>query len=258
MAGIIAFFDILGYQSFLENNSAPESALSTLKIITDLPEQVEKEVVEQWMKNESGRGKVAEEIAKACKHLIFSDTIVLSIEYPDNADENWKLTALAYLSIFSARLYLNMFFSGLPMRGVIGEGDFVFVETCLAGRAVVDTYKLCQSMDVAGVIFQDSLLISLSKAVKENERDRFFVPHMTSFNRGSDEKHFVHLNWLGFFDPRNQLEIRADIEMFVLRAFLGHKKDCRLEVDSKIHNTNKLIRRLFIAIDDHEAKAKAG
>src|SRR5580698_3663899 len=148
MAGVIAFFDILGYQNFLENNSAPESALKTLKLINDIPKHVQKDLVEQWMKHEVSRGKIAEEVATACKHLIFSDTIVLSIEYPQNADDNWKLTALGYLTIYSSKLFLNMFFSGLPMRGVIGSGDFVFVESCLAGRAVIDAYKLCASLDV--------------------------------------------------------------------------------------------------------------
>jgi hypothetical protein len=36
MNGLIAFFDILGYQSFLENNSAIESAEKVLELITEI------------------------------------------------------------------------------------------------------------------------------------------------------------------------------------------------------------------------------
>jgi hypothetical protein len=50
MNGLIAFFDILGYQSFLENNSATESAEKVLKLITDIPQKAKSEVAEAWLK----------------------------------------------------------------------------------------------------------------------------------------------------------------------------------------------------------------
>ena len=40
MNGLIAFFDILGYQSFLENNSAEQSALKVFDFITESPSKV--------------------------------------------------------------------------------------------------------------------------------------------------------------------------------------------------------------------------
>jgi hypothetical protein len=48
MNGLIAFFDILGYQSFLENNSATQSAEKVLKLITEIPEQTKSEVSKRW------------------------------------------------------------------------------------------------------------------------------------------------------------------------------------------------------------------
>jgi hypothetical protein len=62
MNGLIAFFDILGYQSFLENNnSATESAEKVLTIVTGLPKQIKLEVLDRWKSLHGGisitRGK---------------------------------------------------------------------------------------------------------------------------------------------------------------------------------------------------------
>ncbi len=257
MAGLIAFFDVLGYQSFLENNSARESALQTLKLIKELPGLVEKQLIEQWMKHEAGRGEMAVEVSKACKPLIFSDTIVLSIEYPEHAEEIWKFTALGYLTIYAANLFCGMFASGLPMRGVIGEGEFIFVDACLAGRAVVEAYKLCNSLDLAGLVVQDSFKDRVPKLFLPPDGPKFFVWHKTPVDHSKNERQFIHLNWLGFFKPEDRQRIQADIETVVFRSFSGHKKDCSLAVNSKIQNTVKLLRYLSLALDHPDSVLSA-
>jgi hypothetical protein len=72
--------------------------------------------------------------------LIFSDSIVLSVEYPTGADETWKYAALGYLTLYSTKLFDYMFVSGLPLRGAIVEGILLLkIHASLAERLLTLT-----------------------------------------------------------------------------------------------------------------------
>src|ERR1700677_431636 len=115
MNGLIGFFDILGYQSFLENNSAADSAEKVLKLITDIPANIKANTSRVWLNlNVEEPDKYPTQFADVLKHQIFSDTIVLSIEYPLETSTDWKENALVYMTSASAALSLEMFLGGLP------------------------------------------------------------------------------------------------------------------------------------------------
>jgi hypothetical protein len=251
MNGLIAFFDILGYQSFLENNSASESALKVLDLITGIPKANVIRLSKQWNANETkALGETAKEIAASLRHLIFSDTIVLSLPYPEAATDIWKVSALGYIGLVSAFLSAEMFERGLPVRGAIVEGTFVVKESCLAGKAIVEAYRMCESLDLACVVFSPDLSSRAEEAFTECNFDRFFVQYMTPL-KGLSEKRFLHVNWAAFLAEDVRKRFTSDISTFVLRSFWAHEKDCPLAVDQKIHNTQKLARRFAIALDIH-------
>src|SRR5438034_666770 len=104
MNGLIAFLDILGYQSFLENNSATDSALNVLELIIKTPHNVATQLAASWQATPN-LSKTQPQVA----HLIFSDTIVLSLEYTPDADDLWKQTALIYLTAFAGSLSATLF-----------------------------------------------------------------------------------------------------------------------------------------------------
>jgi hypothetical protein len=249
MNGLIAYFDILGYQSFLENNSGAESALKVLELITGIPKANAARLSEQWKANETGNmGEMAKEIANSLRHLIFSDTIVLSLPYPHAATDKWKENALAYIGLVSALLSAEMFDQGLPVRGALVEGTFVVKESCLAGKAVVEAYRMCESLDLASVVFSPDLSPRTREAFIGSSYERYFVHYMTPL-KGLPEKRFLHLNWAAFLPEGVRTRFLSDISTFVLRSFWAHEKDCPLAVDQKIHNTQKLARRFAIAFD---------
>jgi len=129
MRGLIGFFDILGYQNFLENNSATESALNVLKIITDIPKEI-KHLNKQVAKTTPD----IKDFDDHLKHLVFSDTLVFTLDYPENVDAEWIDNARVFIEAASAALTAKMFENGLPVRGVIHEGDFITKDMCFALR----------------------------------------------------------------------------------------------------------------------------
>jgi hypothetical protein len=256
MTGLIAFFDILGYQSFLENNSAPEAAEKVLEMILTLPVQV-KEKVKAHMLTQIPKeaNPNVQSATSAIKHLIFSDTIVLLLPYPDGASQEWREIALANIAFASADLCQSLFAFGLPTRGALHEGEFILKEYCFAGTGIIDAYRLCSKLDFAGVVLSEPLAADLAKIQAKTRAfntvtyDHFFVPIYSPL-KGGAEKTLFHLNWVQSIQGENRLDLKSDVIQFVMRSFWAHKKDCPLSVDAKIRQTCKIMRRLMLACDE--------
>lgn len=259
MNGLIAFFDILGYQSFLENNnSATATAEKVLKIITDTPEQVRTSVLKSILSRIGGLpGIPIKEVESSLNHLVFSDTIVLSIEYPENASADWIKTALNYFVAVSAELYLEMFKEGLPMRGAIVEGNFLVRQHCFAGQAIVDAYKLCASLDFSGIVIHPKMNTRLQEIYAGWPINLFFVDYLSPMNNSSEAK-LLHINWPDSMSKEELLALRQDVESFVFRSFWSHNKDISRSANSKAENTIKLIRRFSIRLEEIDNKFKTG
>lgn len=238
MKGLIGFFDILGYQNFLENNSATDSALEVLDIITGIPVEVRNftaSVVESKRPEDK-------EYCDALTHLVFSDTIVFTLVYPDNVGDDWKFNAQSFMSVSSSVLAAEMFKKGLPIRGVIHEGDFLVKETCLAGKGIVEAYQLCESLDFSGVVYTPSLRDGME--LKSNNDGRFTFTYLAP-QKGGGEVKLLHANWLLFLGNEGLAQCSEDVEKYVLESFWAHQKDCSNKVDSKVRNTVKVIRKML-------------
>jgi hypothetical protein len=251
MTGLIAYFDILGYQSFLDKNpdSTSETVKKVLELITNIPQKIKDDISKAFIEIEEG-DKDAEIVSNSIVPLIFSDTILLSIQYPKNVSVMWKAKALFLLSAMSNYLCGKMFVEGLPLRGVIVEGDFTILKNCLAGEAIVRAYKICQTLDLSGVVIPQNVLDGFSDFINQTGAYSFILSYLTPKNKGLKEEPMYHTNWLHFYTSDQQKNISEDIERFVLRSFWAHNKDCSQEVDSKVSNTSKLLRRFVIALEN--------
>lgn len=243
MKGLVGFFDILGYQSFLENNSASRSALDVLKIINDIPQRA-REATKQAVQDDPDFNGVSE----ALTHLVFSDTIVFTLAYPEDADSDWIYLAQGYFSICSANLASEMFENGLPIRGVIHEGDFVTKEHCLAGKAVVEAYQLCGQLNFAGLVFTknlgDKIVESQHDGAVNNDSD-FIFSYLAPMKDGSEMK-LGHINWLRWLTGSSIEKFEKDAEGYVLSSFWAHQKDCPKSADQKVYNTVKVMRKMLL------------
>lgn len=253
MQGILSFFDILGYQSYLENNTSSESALEVLELITSIPHVIKNDFRQKWIEASPDQN-IATEIDNSLKMLIFSDTIVLAIEYPENADNTWKETCLAYMIMSSARLMARMFVFGLPMRGVIHTGDFIIKDICLAGKAVVEAYKICNSLNLSAFVISKELEIEL-KTYQMRQKPLFqthnfgiyFVKYLTQL-RDNVEAKYLHFNWFSYLDFSDDTSYKNNIDSFVFNHFWAHQKDISMEANNKVFNTIKLFRK-FMSVE---------
>ena len=78
-SGIIGFFDILGYQSFMENNENVAGA--TAEKVLNFMVNLENNIPERILLNISRNYKVVKKLLNEIKFLVFSDTILLTSTY---------------------------------------------------------------------------------------------------------------------------------------------------------------------------------
>src|SRR2546423_14599742 len=80
--GVIGFFDILGYTSFVENNSPRDAAQLVVDVLFRAREEVPALIREEFMRIDHAKvDHDFEEDMAAVQWLIFSDTILLTMPY---------------------------------------------------------------------------------------------------------------------------------------------------------------------------------
>ena len=141
---LLAYFDILGYQAFLKNNSALETAEKVFQIVKEAPKKACAAQDSYSKLPETGSEWKA--IADSLKSLVFSDTIVISCPIPESGPNHRQIALIGGISSDIAK---EMFVNGLPVRGVVTFGSFIFDEACIAGRAIMEAHTLCQMLDLA-------------------------------------------------------------------------------------------------------------
>lgn len=275
MNGLIAYFDILGYQNFLKNNSAEASVSDVLDILNNLPNMIkefsQKQItqISQFEGVEDNVKELFSSFHNTLDHLVFSDTIVLTLQLPYKnskllMDPRSFMIGISYMAVCAAYLFERMHFNGLPVRGVIHEGEYFKKEYCLAGLGIVEAYQSCESINLSGLVCSKSLskkVLDIYKnkngnAINNNSGVMFLFTHQTPHKDGS-EVSLVHINWLEavVFDDENMqryMECRKDVDNYVWQSFWAHQKDCPSSVDLKVQNTIKLIRKMIYNIDNSE------
>ncbi|SOD22588.1 hypothetical protein [Nitrosomonas ureae] len=269
MPGLICYFDILGYQNFLKNNSAEKSINKVFNIITSIPDLISK-LSENWIKELEQteylsllEKKYLAEFKHNLKHLVFSDTIVLTLPLPSfhlhsNTIKIFHV-GLYHIKLCASVLMEEMHSQGLPVRGVIHEGEFFLKDSCLAGSGIVEAYQLCEELNFSGLVCTQSLSntllerFKLHKPIINNDGAALLFTYPTPLKNGSEIK-LVLVNWMEVIlavkeDSHYFDECRKDIEYYVLKSFWAHLKDCPNLVDLKVHNTVKLIRKMLLNVD---------
>lgn len=247
-SGLIAFCDILGYRSFLKNNSAEDACTKVLDIINEAPSKTKETVhneLSSWDTSALGLNEL--------EHYVFSDSIVLTLEIPDESDLSIWMNRFFHFTAVTTMLQKNMFDNGLPLRSVVHQGEYFVRENSLAGKGIVEAYDLVENLNLSTIANSKSIETKLEEITDGNEfpAGHFLVKYLTPLKNGA-EVPLYNSNWIAGYEEDVLATIKGDVESYVLKSFWAHSKDCAISVDIKIANTAKLIRRMLLAIEDSE------
>lgn len=254
--GIIGFFDILGYQSFLENNedAAAEATEKVLNFMVNLEKHIPSRI-RNIFKNSKALRKLVNEI----EFLVFSDTILLTSKYDGNEDLERKTDKWFLFLIASLLLNRWMFEYGLPLRGVITIGNFLVIEHCFAGKPIIDAYKLCHDLDLAACVMTNNAYQEVTKLADSPKRknikkllDSSIVEYLIPRKSGKEEKlSTLNLLTLRGLKPKSNKgnikpkDIKIDFRQIVFNTFWKHNKDIKQDALSKVANTEQYLRYII-------------
>jgi hypothetical protein len=234
--GLVGFFDILGYQSFLANNSARDAAQVVADVLLRARDQVQ-----ETMRAELGTDETPlEEDLDAVRWLIFSDTIFLTLPYTCERPENdrranaWRWVLLL---IHAHILHEHLFDQGLPVRGAISCGEYYVSENCFVGQPIVEAYQFASAINLSAVVVAPSPAAQMDSVAQTDypmSVRAFTRDYLTPLRDGREER----LRAVGI--QRSLLV--DDVGQYVYDSFARYGKDVSLAVQSKLQNTENFFR----------------
>lgn len=257
--GFVGFFDILGYKSFLEAGIT-EVTWKVIDILDRLPQMVKDAQMRHY-----GRGSdILEDLAWEVDRVVFlnvSDSILLRSAYDKRRDPSKQPSQAATFLETALVLERVMFEAGLPLRGAIAFGEFVFHEKqkvhVFAGKPIIDAYTLGQSLDLAACVIHETAekefqkLIDLAPDIwkgllnegNQNNSTRL-VRYPVPIKKVETEPELLCLNlaWPRMLAACKPLKDRTDLRQYVLEQFWAHNKQVRPDEMPKVENTKKFLR----------------
>lgn len=163
-SGVVAFFDILGYKSFLRHCPCDEAAALVVNIIAG----AEDAVVSHITRTAAGAGDAALLIqhVRTITWVVFSDTLLLLCPF-DESLSSADVVRRWYAVILSAQvLSKHMFEEGLPLRGCISYGQFIHEKNCFAGKTILEAYEFAEALPFAATVIQPAAFDALQGAAE--------------------------------------------------------------------------------------------
>lgn len=176
----VAYFDILGFGSILENNS-----FIAYRTLLNLKESVDEQ--RGLPISQAKRDKIDEKY--------FSDTVIFVSE--DDGEISLLAVIVRSIEIFEAASMRN-----IPLRGGIAHGEWFQSEdkSVFTGTALKEAYEIGESQQMLGIRISDSVY----SKIFENRVDDFFshenitIKYNVPLKSNKTKKCYV-LNWPAFF-----------------------------------------------------------
>jgi hypothetical protein len=241
-SGFIGYFDILGYQAFLENNSPEVAAERVLGTLLKLDQDTPSKLLESMAPFYEGNDRATLDIyLKDIKWLVFSDTVLMTMVTDEIPDDKIEIRWLVFL-LQCSYLWRKMFDFGLPLRGAITRGSFVVQGTCFAGKSIVNAYKSASSLNFAGAVITQELSDWSKKIIGQASHAALFHQPYLVPRKGKASCMEEILNVAATYPHERKWD--GDIRQLVHECFWKHEKNIGEDVSDKIENTEKLLRFL--------------
>lgn len=234
--GLVAFFDVLGYQDFVLHSDIQKSAEVIEKVVLPMPSIALHLIVERLKLANS-------EELKRClgKPVIISDSIVWDFSFDPSLRGGVEIQWITFLTACSLFQQL-MFKQWLPVRGAISYGEYYISGSCFAGKPVIEAYALCSKINLVGC----GMTLRAEKELprgKVGGIDAFaglLTDYLTPLN-GLPAQYMKLLNW-GFPGGFLLEPLGDDIRDKIVESFLGHGKQIPIETYAKVNNTEAFLR----------------
>jgi len=261
--GIIGLYDILGYKDFLDNNSfdtAVKDIDNVLKTISNSDKYITNKIFDIFMRSHNANEIIVKKLLRQMRWFIFSDTIIQVSTFKKDERPGSKYNKWLIFLIASLVLNRYMFNSGLPLRGAITTGNFLFRKLCFAGKPIIEAYELANSLDLSACVITDeaynesATLINSSKYEKVKKLfNALIIKYQIPKNDKSsntDNQNQKSLFTLNLLVPKalKLSIIKKDVDLYkcVLNKFKMHnKRVTEKEVLRKVENTKKLFECLI-------------
>ena len=242
--GIICIFDILGYKSFLQNNSVFKCADNINNIILKLPEDVKNHFIGLFEKIEKFKiyiPKIDTFLSEKFNFVIVSDTILLVFDLSEIEDFDFSV----FIALVYARLFQEVSFkNGFPMRGCLDVGSFYFNNNIFAGDTIVNSFKEAETINFSGLVITSNALRYLQNNGREHVNlflqeyvNKYIVPLKNNI-----EEYKYLMEWA--IDLKDMKEF--DIKQYIFESFHAYNKEVSLSVMEKINNTEKIWRYFYM------------
>jgi hypothetical protein len=240
--GLVAFFDILGYQSFLEQNRpepAAEKILEFVQKVKDFPKDTFTKLFTSKKMETLELDKYLDIFLNEIMCLIISDAIILTLETDSTQTIDFTYRKI-YFVTYCSMLFNELFSYGFPTRGAIEYGDYILLKTqdsqLFVGKPIVDAYQSAMNLDLSACQISSSLGEPPS-AIENHTYLRYKTPLKTG-----DERELKLLMSFYFDVQENTYHTILDLTQFVVDSFTAHKKMIDKDVQKKIANTELFLR----------------
>lgn len=265
--GFIGFSDILGYSRLIEKNDVGDQLILTLKLISEIPEIVRTRLTNTIQKKIGfeEENSALNSLSKI-KNLVVSDSILTFLDL-DSDDTKTLASHWTVFMIYMQALYELFFDEGLPLRGAISAGEFIVVKNSFAGKPIIDSYRMANNMNQAGIILDiENILFCINKNLKSTRVNSEVILTDTLV---CDKIEYVKKNgvkssgiFLKCFTNKNIISTysKNDFEklvIYITKSFCAFNKDLDDSADIKLINTISFYKkqilnsRKYINKNDH-------
>lgn len=256
---IIAFLDVLGYRSLIENNELDEVAKLIDSTFLEIPPMLGKKF--EGICPPSTNSKLWNTSIPG--HIIVSDSILIYSQFITITNDDLTSGLFNSDKLFLFFLYLEyvsffMLHAGLPVRGGIDMGQIYINQSTFVGKPIVRAYEIAEELDFAGIVFHPENKENfevLEEMCGENNawniRDFFFnarYPLKSGNTRqGLVFNYYCNREVKYEWQPRySQFPIfKQNVKLCrqLLECFGAFNKKCNKSVIRKVENTAKLWKK---------------
>lgn len=171
----IAFFDVLGYRSFINNNEI-------IRVI---------EKMDDLIAGLQFSTHISQENVKLLEYIIFSDSVVF-YTHDFSSTSFYRLIHVSKIFIYAALVL------GLPVRGSVSMGEFHVKENLFFGKALVEAYENGEDQNWSGAFINDRCLNYVAEnypqTLSKLENKGYLLKYDVPCKSGIKKDKFV-INW---------------------------------------------------------------